>query len=94
MRLDVRVDALVDQRHAGGVADEPERGPVDDAGVHGDAPFDGQAEPELRLCAKGASVAADVTGADAVHGPERTPERLGRAVSVPDGDAQQILVPG
>jgi hypothetical protein len=61
--LDVRVDALVDQRNPGCVSDEPERGAVDDAGVHGDAPFDGQAEPELRLCAKGVSVTANVTGA-------------------------------
>ena len=90
--LDVRVDALVDQRNPGCVPDEPECGAVGDAGVHGDAPFDGQAEPELRLCAKGASVAAYVAGAGAVDRPERTSECLGRAVSVPDGDAQQIVL--
>ena len=92
VRLDVRVDALVDQRHAGGVSDEPERGAVDDAGVHGGAPFYGQAEPELWLCAKGATVAAHVAGAGAVHRPERSAERLGRAVSVPHRDAQQVAL--
>ena len=47
--LDVRVDARVDQRNAGGVADEPDVGAVGDTGVHGGVPFYGQAEPELRL---------------------------------------------
>ena len=93
VRLDVRVDALVDQRHAGGVADEPESGSVDDAGVHGGAPFDGQAEPELWLCPKGAAVSADVAGAGAVHRAERAAERLGGAVAVPHGDVQQIAAP-
>jgi hypothetical protein len=88
----VWVDALVDERNPGCVSDQPERGAVDEAGVHGDAPFDGQAEPELRLCAQGASVAAHVTGAGAVDRAERTSERLGRAVSVPDGDVQQIVL--
>ncbi|WP_407663408.1 hypothetical protein, partial [Micromonospora musae] len=63
-----------------------------DAGVHGDAPFDGQVEPELRLCAKGAAVPAYVTGAGTVDRPERATERLGRAVAVPDGDGQQIVL--
>jgi hypothetical protein len=47
---DVRVDALVDQRDLGCVSDKPERWVVDDAGIHGGAPFDGQAKPELWLC--------------------------------------------
>jgi hypothetical protein len=90
--LDVRVDAPVQQGDAGGVPGEPERGPFDDAGVHGDAPFDGQAEPELWLCAKGAAVPPDLAGTGTVDRPERPAERLGGAVSVPDGDAQQITL--
>lgn len=90
--LDVRIDASVDERNPCCVPDEPERGSIDDAGVHGVAPFDGQAEPELWLCAKRASVTADITGACAVHGSERTPEGLRRAVTVPDRDAQQVVV--
>ena len=92
VRLDVRIDALVDERHAGGVADEAEGGSVGDAGVHGGVPFDGQAEPELRLCAKGPAVSPHLAGADAVHRAERAAERLGRAVAVPHRDAQQVAV--
>ena len=40
----------------------PQGGVVDDTGVRGGAPLDGQAEPELRLCAKGAAVPADLYG--------------------------------
>ncbi len=89
---DVRVGAFVDERDAGRVTDEPESGTVDDTGVHGDTPFDAQAEPEPRLCAKGTSVAADVTGTGAMDSLERPAERLRRAVAVPDGDAQQVVL--
>lgn len=74
--LDVRVDPAVDERDPGGVSDQAERGAVDEAGVHGSAPFDGQAEPELRLCTQGASVAAHLRGTGAVNRPERTSERF------------------
>jgi hypothetical protein len=90
--LDVRVGALVDQRNARCASHEPERGAVDDAGIHGGASFDGQAEPEQRFGSKGASVAAHLTGASAVDRPERTSERLGRAVAVSHRDAQQIVL--
>ncbi len=89
---DVRIDALVDERNPGRVSDQPERGAVYESGVHGGAPFYGQAEPDLRLCTQGASVAAHVTRAGAVDRAERAPERLGGAVSVADGDAQQIVL--
>ena len=59
---DVRVHPGVHERHAGGVADEAEAGSFDDTGVHGGAPFDGQAEAETGLRAQRASVAADVRG--------------------------------
>ena len=58
----------------------------------GGVPFYGQAEPELRLRAKGAAVPAHVAGADAVHRPERPAERLGRAVAVAHRDPQQVAV--
>ncbi|GAA1448947.1 hypothetical protein GCM10009617_36430 [Leifsonia poae] len=67
MGLDVRIDALVNEGHAGGVADEEKRRPVDDSGVHGDVPFYSQAEPELRLRSKGAAISLDTADADAVH---------------------------
>ena len=51
VRGDVRVLAGVDQRDPGRVADEPDGGQWGDAGVHGDAPFDGQVEPDPWLCA-------------------------------------------
>jgi hypothetical protein len=91
VRLDVRIGALVDERHAGGVADESERGAVCDAGVHGVAPIYGQAEPELRLCAKGTAVSPYVARTGAVHRTERPAERLGRAVAVAHRDGEQIV---
>ena len=93
MRLDMRVDALVDEWHAGGVPDESEVWSVGDASIHGGVPFDGQAEPDLRLCAKGATVSTDIAGAGAVHRAECASECLGRPVPVPHGDAQQVAVP-
>ena len=89
--LNVRVDALMDERHPGGVADKAEGLLVGDADVHGGLPLDGQAEPELLLAAEGSPVPAGVTQADAVDGAERAPERLGRGVAVPDGDRQQVV---
>jgi len=94
VRLDVWVDALVDQRHSGGVPDEAERRSVDDSGVHGGAPFYGQAEPELWLCTKGAAVTTYVAGTGAVHRPEGAAESLGRAVAVPHRDVQELVLAG
>ena len=89
---DVRVDAFVDQRHALGPADEADGGQGGDAGVHGDAPFDGQAEPDPWLCAQGTPGAPYVARAGAVHRTERPPESLGRAVAVADRDREQVVV--
>lgn len=60
MPLDVRVDVLANQRHAGGVPDEAKDRAFDDAGIHGGAPLGGQAEPEDWLAPKRA-VTADTT---------------------------------
>jgi hypothetical protein len=92
VRLDVGVDALVDEGHPGCASGEPERRSIDDAGVHGGAPFDAQAEPELWLCAQGTAVAAYVAGRGAVHRAEGTSERLRGSVAVPYGDAEQVVL--
>ncbi|GAA1138252.1 hypothetical protein GCM10009651_22840 [Microbacterium natoriense] len=91
--LDVRVDALVDERHACGVADEHEFGQGDDGDVHGDAPFYAQAEPEHGLCAERTPVSSRLRRADAVHGAERPAERLDRAVAVSNRDVQDVRRP-
>lgn len=60
MPLDVRVDVLANQRHAGGVPDQVKDRVFDDAGIHGGAPLGGQAEPEDWLALKRA-VTTDTT---------------------------------
>ena len=66
MRFDVRVGAVMNERHASRASHEPEGRLIGDTGLHRFVPFYGQAEPELWLCAKGATVAAirTTTGSD------------------------------
>src|SRR5690625_4744833 len=90
--FDMRIDAFVNQRYTRGMADQEESRMRDDAGIHGGAPFDSQAEPELRLAAKGATVAADCTMARTVHGTKRSSESFGRPVPVPHRDREKIIV--
>jgi hypothetical protein len=92
VRLDVRIDAVVDERHASRVTDEPKGVSFCDAGVHGGVPFYGQAEPELRLCPKGATVRAHVARTRTMHRLEGAAECLGRAVPVTHRDPQQFAV--
>src|SRR5687767_5578435 len=91
MRLNMRIHPLVDERHASSVAHEAEGRSVSDAGVHGDVPFDSQAEPEFRLCAKGTAVPANACDTDAVDHPESPAERFRRTVPVADSDIQHLV---
>jgi hypothetical protein len=46
-------------------------------------PSTGQAEPDLRLCPKGPTITANVTGPSAVDSTERPPERLAEIMWLP-----------
>src|SRR5690554_5315683 len=90
----MRVDAFVNQRHAGCVADQAECGSLDYSDIHGDAPFDGQAEPELWLAAKGTTGTTNLAVTYPVHCTECATECLGRPVTVPNCNVEQIFVAG
>ena len=92
MRFDVRVGTVVDEWHASRVSHEPEGRLICDAGLHRGVPFNGQAEPELWLSAKGATVSPRVAGSDAVHRAEGAVECFGGAVSVAHCGAQQVAI--